>query len=128
MNAIRFDGDVNRPVSLFIKIRPVRFVVVVGLVGIGEMHLSRAKDFEPVVKICAGSKALSTEARAGVVHFEQKDCLVRAIADGRLDMRGVAPGQSQKTGENGQYGQYIEQTHGFKGNRDKIAPLVRAMV
>ena len=70
--------------------------VVEGGVGVGEVDVAGAEDFEAVVEVCAGGEALGAEAGAGVVDFEEIDGLGGVVADGGGDVRRAAAGECEQ--------------------------------
>ena len=89
-------------------------VFLVGAVGVEEFGGAGAQDFEAIVKVGAGCEVLCAEAGAGVVDFEEFDGLVGVIADGGLDVWGVAAGGC---GEADQGYECEFETHRVKGIR-----------
>src|SRR6266481_7996861 len=75
------DYDGKRAFGAFFQEGTVGFVVLVGAVGVEELHAAGAEDLEAVVEVGAGGKVLGAEAGAGVVDFEEFDRPAGAVAD-----------------------------------------------
>jgi hypothetical protein len=74
-------------------------VVVVGTVGVEELHAARAENLEAVLEVGAGSEGFGAEARAGVIDFKELDGLAGVVADRRDDIRGVTAAGYDETRE-----------------------------
>jgi hypothetical protein len=110
VDAIRRDGDVDWAVGFFVEIGAFRLVIVTGRIGIGKVHVASSEDLESVVKVGSGSQVLRAEAGAGIVHFQQNERLAGVIADGCLNVGGVASGDDEKADEKSEN---AEVTHGL---------------
>lgn len=77
----------------------IGFVVVLGAVGVKDLHVAGAKNLEAVVEVGSGSEVLGPETGAGVIDFEEFDGTAGAIADGGGDVGGAAAGYCDKSGE-----------------------------
>ena len=93
------DDDRERTFGAFFEEWAFGFMVLMGVVGELELHVSRADDLEAVVEIGAGSKVLGAEACARVVHFEECDGLGGVVAYGRCYVGRVAAGGAQQSKE-----------------------------
>jgi len=93
------EGDGERAFGALFEEWAVGLVILMGAVGVEELHTAGAEYFETVVEVCAGGEILSAEAGAGVVDFEEFDGLSGVIADGRGDVGGVAAYWCEKSGE-----------------------------
>ena len=96
VDAIGVDGDVDGPVGLFVEVRAFGLVFVVGLVGVGEVHVAGAEHLEAVVEVCSGREHLSAEAGAGIINFEQQNRLAGVVADGRQHVGRVTSGEGER--------------------------------
>jgi hypothetical protein len=111
VNAVGSDGDVDGAVGLLVEVGTFRLVIVVSLVGIDEVQVACAEDFELVVEVCSGSEYLGTEAGARIVDFEQEQRLAGVVADSCQNVGRVASGEGEKAGEEGKD---AERTHGSR--------------
>src|SRR5579871_4523292 len=113
MDSVGGDGDGDWAFGSFFEEGALGFLLVLGSVGIDELHVARAEDFEAIVEFRAGSERLGSEAGTGVVDFEQAHGLRGAVAYGGFDVGGVAAGDDQDREER----KNAEMTHGVKGIR-----------
>ena len=84
------DEDGKRAFGAFFQEGTIGFVVLVGAVGVEELHAAGAEDLEAVVEVGAGGEVLGAEAGAGVVDLEEFDGLAGLVADRGGDVGGVA--------------------------------------
>jgi hypothetical protein len=113
VDAFGGDSDGDGAFGSFFEERAVGFLLVLGGVGVDELHVAGAEDLEAVVEVRAGSKGLSSEAGAGVVDLEEEDWFGGTVAYGGFDVGRVAAGcyEDWKEREN------AEMTHEIKGIR-----------
>ncbi len=71
VDAFGGDGDGEGAFGAFFEEWAVGFLLVLGGVGVDELHVAGAEDLEAVVEVCAGGEGLGAEAGAGVVDFEE---------------------------------------------------------
>ena len=107
VNSLWADGDRERAFSAFLEEGAVGFLLVLGGVGVDELHIARAQDLETIVVVRTGGQGLRTEAGAWVVHLDQEQRLGRVIAYGGFDVRGVASSEE----EGGKQQEDAERTH-----------------
>src|SRR6516225_5241356 len=75
VNVVREDGDGDRAFGSFLEERAFGFLLLVGGVGISELHCAFAENLEAVVEVSAGGERLSAEAGAGVADLNELDGL-----------------------------------------------------
>jgi hypothetical protein len=85
------NGDCEGAFSAFLEEWTVRFLLMLGGIGVDELYTAGTQDLETIVKVCAGGQRLGTEAGARVVDLEEEQRLCGVIAYGSFDVRGVAP-------------------------------------
>jgi hypothetical protein len=95
VNSLWADGDGERAFSAFLEEWAVGFLLVLGIVGVDELHIARAQDLETIVEVRSGSQRLGAEAGAGVVNLDEEQWLGGVIAYGGFDVRGVASGEDE---------------------------------
>lgn len=117
MDAVGRDDDVDGAVSFFVEVRAFRFVVVVGLVGVGEVHVTGAKYLELVMEIRSGGEYLCTKTGAGIINFEQQDGLAGVIADRGEDVVRMAAADSDDEKEAEEQGGNARETQAAHGTR-----------
>jgi hypothetical protein len=94
------DGDLEAALGSFVEGGAVEGVIVVGAVGVEELHGAGAENLEAVVEVCAGGEVLGAEAGAGIVDLEELEGLRGVVAYSGFDVGGVAAGGDQeKAGE-----------------------------
>ncbi len=116
MNSLGADGDGERTFSAFLEEWAIGFLLVLGSIGVDELHIAGAQDLETIVEVRAGGQGLRTEAGAWVVDFEEEQRLGGVVAYGGFYVGGVAAGDD----ENGQQCEDAERTHkglGYQGER-----------
>jgi hypothetical protein len=91
-DAVRGDGDPEGAFVSFVEGRATEGVVMVGVVGVENLHIATAENLESIVEVRAGSEVLGAEAGAGIVDFEELDGLRGVVAHGSSDIGGVAAG------------------------------------
>src|ERR1700685_3137562 len=64
VNSLWADGDGERAFSAFLEEWAVGFLLVLGFVGVDELHIARAQDLETIVEVRSGSQRLGAEAGA----------------------------------------------------------------
>jgi hypothetical protein len=113
------DDDGEWAFGAFFQEGTVGFVVLVGAVGVEELHAAGAEDLEAIVEVGARGEVLGAEAGAGVVDFEEFDGLAGAVAYGGGDVGGVAAGCCNEGGEEREGGDRMHESQGYQpgGNR-----------
>ena len=89
------DGDGDGAFGAFLEEGAVGFLLVLGGIGVDELHVAGTQDLETVVEVCARGQGLRTEAGAGVVDLDEKQWLGGVIAYGGFDVRGVASSEEE---------------------------------
>lgn len=100
-------GDCEWAFSAFLEEWAVGFLLVLGGVGVDELHVAGAQDFETVVEVRAGSQRLGAETGARIVHLEKEQRLAGVIAYGSFDIGRVAASEDEK----GKQREDAERTH-----------------
>jgi hypothetical protein len=72
VNSVGSDGDGEWTVGTFFEERAVGFLLVLDGIGVKELHIAGAKDFEAIVKVRSGCQGLGSEAGAWVIDFNQE--------------------------------------------------------
>jgi hypothetical protein len=106
---------------------PVGFVVVMGAVGVEELHVAGAEDLEAVVEVGSGGEVLGAEAGAGVVDFEEFDGLGGVVADGGGDVGGVAAGCCDEGGEEREGGDRTHESQEYQPGQAALCGGIQAM-
>ena len=95
MDAVGGNGDEKGAFGAFGEGWASRFLVVLGGVGIGDLHLAGAEDLEPVVEVRSRCNALGAEAGAGVFNLNDAERCRGAVRDGGFNVCGMATGKGK---------------------------------
>jgi len=88
---------------------------VVGAIGVEELHVAGAEDFEAIVEVGSRGEGLRAEAGAWVVDFEELDGLRGAVADCCGNVRGVAACGGNEAGEKCESGDAAHERQEYQG-------------
>ena len=96
------------------------FLLVLGGVGVSDLHLAGPEDLESVVEVPSGSDALGTEACAWILDLNDGEWSSGAVRDGGVDVGRVAAGHEDKKAQEG------HPSHCFEREERKSRVLCRA--
>jgi hypothetical protein len=96
VDTLRTDCDRERAFRAFLEEGAVRFLLMLVGVSVEELHVAGAKDFETVMKVCAGCQSLGSETGTGIVNLEKTKRLVGVIAYSGFDVVRVAAGEAKE--------------------------------
>ena len=121
LDSAGLDEDVKRSLGSFVEVRSFGLLFLICGIGVGELELAVPEDFEAVMEVGTGSEDLGSEARTGVIDFDELEALRGSVRYGGFNVGGVTTSEQ----EHGEQCKAAERTHtGLKRNRGGVTVRV----